>query len=458
MDSFYGGKPGSPFIIKARFETVAEMKARFCEGPAYKDVWFGEYCIIDAVSNNSYDNGKIYRRTFNYQDEAACAEYICKITGPEGGTPHFVLSGINEIKELVAKDLEYLANDNPVDGNGKPIENPEPDTRLYPYIDDEGKVAYFFDSSNDNEEREPALLSLNISNQMLVPGYDGETFIDDIKYTWCSEKLSPLRDGNYPGQSFVHLGFQVPYVVPRFSIKTVDANQYAGIEQIDYEHPFAPEYVVDIPRGSKPIEFQVEDNGKLTFAYEHTPNTREDAGVIPCIVGAEVREDDCHLWIGFSQPKNEGDEPRIEVTDDGKEIISYWYDYGAVKDEDGILIGGNYESFGLIPKEPREDGKVVTVGNKENKDVKDVYAWDYNDNSGWYYVGSFDGDGKPQIMVASKEAVSEMIISEMFSKNLKENGVCLVTTDFDPYLDPMNPAVDQGLIDNCYWWGVGKIQ
>lgn len=458
MDSFYGGKPGSPFIIKASFETVEEMKAKFCKGPAYKDVWFGEYCIIDAVSNNSYDNGKIYRRTFNYQDEAACAEYICKITGPEGGTPHFILSSIDSIQELVKTDLvvDQSAVENLVDEKGLKIENPEPDTRMYPI-----ESGYHFDYTNEDENPDASILSLSIDNDMLVPGREivqtsvdelgnpifdwTDKFNDTIDYTWCSEKFSPHGKG-FPGQSRVHLGFKVPFITPQFKPKTVDATDTVGITCVDYSHPFAPEYVLSIPRGSKPIKFQVEDNGEITFEYEHDPK-RESGGVIPCIVGAEVREDDYHLWIGFSQPKNEGDEPRIEKTDDGKEVISYWYDYGTVKDEDGILIGHRFntkkELDEFIPDESNGRVKTATLYKGENLPCE-LYAWDY-DNHTWYYIGSFDGDGLPQIMVAS----------EMNENNLKENGVCLITTVFESYGDPMNPASDSSLIDNCYWWGVG---
>lgn len=48
MDSIYGGRPGSPFVIKARFRSVKEMQKAFQKGPEYKAVWYGEYCIIDT--------------------------------------------------------------------------------------------------------------------------------------------------------------------------------------------------------------------------------------------------------------------------------------------------------------------------------------------------------------------------------------------------------------------------
>lgn len=459
MDSFYGGKPGSPFIIKASFKTVAEMKTEFCKGPAYKDVWFGEYCIIDAVSNNSYDNGKIYRRTFNYQDEAACAEYICKITGPEGGTPHFILSSIDSIQELVNQNDLFIPESPMRDEHNNIIdENPEPDTRMYPIEGENGSIEYYVDSDNDPDKHySPAILSLEVKNGTLIPGYfidenDKEVFTDNIQYTWCSEKFSPYGE-EYPGESRVHLGFKIPYIVPRFEVTTVPPQEHAGITEMieEEEHPFSPKYALNLPRGSKPIDFQVGQNGEITFKYEHeeNPEKRESGGIIPCIVGAEVREDDYHLWIGFStqRPNITPDEIRTEKNENEEEVKSYWYDYGTVKDEDGILIGYRFDSKEKLDlfTPDYSDGRVktATVYQGENLPCK-LYAWDY-DQKTWYEIGSFDGDGLPQIMVAS----------EMNENTLKENGVCLITTDFESYGDPMNPASDRSLIDNCYWWGVG---
>lgn len=53
------------------------------------DVGYGEYVIIDSVTNlDNYDdpdNGKLYRRGHGIQG-AYDAEYICQVSGPQGGT------------------------------------------------------------------------------------------------------------------------------------------------------------------------------------------------------------------------------------------------------------------------------------------------------------------------------------------------------------------------------------
>ena len=66
--SFYGGRRGASFIIAARFNSEAEMIAAFKQGGNYTAVNYDEFVIIDTPNKNDKDNGKIYRRGYNYQD------------------------------------------------------------------------------------------------------------------------------------------------------------------------------------------------------------------------------------------------------------------------------------------------------------------------------------------------------------------------------------------------------
>lgn len=67
------------------------MKQCFQKGGAStSEVNYGEYVIIDTISDlgqyDNPDNGKIFRRGMNYENELAGAELIGQITGPKGDT------------------------------------------------------------------------------------------------------------------------------------------------------------------------------------------------------------------------------------------------------------------------------------------------------------------------------------------------------------------------------------
>ena len=75
MDSFYGGQPGISFIIVESYDSVKAMLDAFSQGGVYEKVKYGEYVIIDTVTNlnnkRSLENGLIYCRGFNYTEPRA---------------------------------------------------------------------------------------------------------------------------------------------------------------------------------------------------------------------------------------------------------------------------------------------------------------------------------------------------------------------------------------------------
>ena len=79
MYSFYGGRPGNSFNIVTNFSTVAEMVAAFKQGPNYTTVHYDQHVIINTSDGTDVDNGKIYRRGYNYTNSMGGAEYVGKI-------------------------------------------------------------------------------------------------------------------------------------------------------------------------------------------------------------------------------------------------------------------------------------------------------------------------------------------------------------------------------------------
>ena len=82
-ESFYGGRPGAPFIIVKRYSTEAAMIEEFSRGAAStSEVNYGEYVVINAPG---YDyNGKVYRRGMDYTNLMGGAEFIGQFIGPKG--------------------------------------------------------------------------------------------------------------------------------------------------------------------------------------------------------------------------------------------------------------------------------------------------------------------------------------------------------------------------------------
>lgn len=61
MESFYGGRKGSSFIISKSFSTKEEMDEKFAE-KNYKEVNYGEYAL---VVGNCKETGEVYLRTLD---------------------------------------------------------------------------------------------------------------------------------------------------------------------------------------------------------------------------------------------------------------------------------------------------------------------------------------------------------------------------------------------------------
>ena len=148
MYSFYGGRPGNSFIIIKNFPTVQDMVDDFKKGPNYTDVHYDEYVIINTQDKNSEDNGKIYRRGYEYTNSQGGAEYIGTIVGPAGGSP--------EVQMTTEADVEQ---------------------KYQQYKDNQG-----FDTRFSNG-------SYTLTNHSLVPGKQGNDFHDEISWHCCS-----LRD------------------------------------------------------------------------------------------------------------------------------------------------------------------------------------------------------------------------------------------------------------------------
>lgn len=239
MDSLYGGKPGISFVLKASYKSVNEMINAFKGGGNYTAVWYGEYVIIDTTNKQNVDNGKIYRRGLDYQNNMGGAEYIGQIVGPSSGTPYFEIDDLETVKGYA----------------GDAVDN-ETSWKRYPTgRQSNGRYAI----SNNGNGRDIATFDFNTKNA-LVPGKeDGNVWHDSIKYTWVN-----IRNDEEDADSWFYVGFEIPYTVIDFAIHTTSPYNSLGnrvdlseIQRVDDKsHPFWEKWDIGIPKGVKGDTFR----------------------------------------------------------------------------------------------------------------------------------------------------------------------------------------------------------
>lgn len=238
MDSLYGGHQGNSFVLKAAFKSYADMVRAFKQGPDYKDVWYNEYCLLDTPNKNDKDNGKIYQRGLNYQDQkTGGAIYLGQIVGPSSGTPYMALDTLDYAKAESTRPLdEYEYRRFPV---GKDDQD-----KFITSDGSDGKPLAYFDFEN---------------NHSLLPGKyqeNGETkYRDSIKYTWVN-----IRKDNADADSWFYVGMQYVYPVTDFVTEQVSPydpqgnisqNAATATRTDDESHPYYAEWTLGIPKGIK---------------------------------------------------------------------------------------------------------------------------------------------------------------------------------------------------------------
>ena len=213
-NSFYGGRRGASFVIVKRYATIAEMVAAFSQGGDYKTVNYDEYVLIDTENKNDRDNGKIYRRGYEYNNAMGGAIYEGQIVGPAGMAPHTEMHTIDEVEQIQEReDFTYRR------GSGS-------------YSTVGGNL---------------------VPGKYVESGSGLEKFNDAITWAYCS-----VRDLN-SHESTAHVGFKFPYTVIDYTTEMIepydDNGDYADMtnaERIDDGlHPFFEKWNISIPKGVK---------------------------------------------------------------------------------------------------------------------------------------------------------------------------------------------------------------
>lgn len=207
--SFYGGKPGSSFVIVKSFSSIAEMVSAFKKGGNYTAVHYDEHVLINTENRHDPDNGKLYRRGYDYTNNLGGAIYIGTIVGPAGHAPMLELTTIEEVKKKQGK---------------------------------EG----FEDRYTEGKYSVPV---------SLIPGKNGNTYNDTIEWACCC-----VRD-EYGEDSTAYIGFTFPYTVIEFDAQSVNPyynrsdntanfiNNNLIDRDDDKKHPFYEHWNVKVPKG-----------------------------------------------------------------------------------------------------------------------------------------------------------------------------------------------------------------
>ena len=208
MYSFYGGRPGNSFIIITTYRSIADMVAKFKQGPNYTAVHYDEHVMINTVNKNDPDNGKVYRRGYDFTNTMGGAEYIGTIVGPAGKAPILEMTTVADVKSKHASegyDERFSSGQySPTDGN-------------------------------------------------LVPGKTGSgTFNDAITWKCCSIRNENDEDAT------AYIGFTFPYTVIDYETSNVEpyvSGRYADTSSAtrvdDGKHPFYEKWHINVPKGVK---------------------------------------------------------------------------------------------------------------------------------------------------------------------------------------------------------------
>ena len=213
MYSFYGGQPGSPFVIITTYRSIADMIAKFKLGSNYTAVHFDQHVMINTVNKNDPDNGKIYRRGYDFNNDMGGAEFVGTIVGPSGNAPSVQMETVSEIRRKATQ---------------------------------QGDSARYSSGS------------YSVSGQNLVPGKTvNGTFNDSITWACCSVRNENNED------STAYIGFTFPYHV--IDVEASAVQPYIGgrytdtsgaYRNDDYKHPFYEKWHLDIPQGVKGDSFK----------------------------------------------------------------------------------------------------------------------------------------------------------------------------------------------------------
>ena len=245
--SFYGGRKGSSFIIVKNYLDIPSMVQDFSRGGAFKGVNYDEYVIINTVNKNHPDNGKIFRRGYDYNSDRTIQAYRAY----DANNREIINGTTQQYKNAIYRyDSGVIAGGAIYVGTivGPAGRSPHLTLTTYDLAKTKDAQEGFEDQTNQGE--------YDITTS-LVPGKYEEN--GQIKYNdaikWCS---TSFRD-SYNDYSQAYIGFKIPYPVIEYTTTVVSPYNQSGqqtdtssaVRLDDGSHPFYENWNFNIPKGIK---------------------------------------------------------------------------------------------------------------------------------------------------------------------------------------------------------------
>lgn len=390
-NSFYGGRRGASFVIVKKFASISDMVAAFSQGGSYKTVNYDEYVLIDTVSKNDTDNGKIFRRGYEYNNEMGGAIYMGQIVGPAGYSPHVELKTIAEVEAVQERDnFTYRRGT----GSYAPSEN-------------------------------------------LVPGkYIDNTLVkynDKITWAYCS-----VRDEN-EADTTVHIGFKFPYTVIEYEANSVNPYYHRSnntsdfinenlVERTDDEtHPFYEKWHINVPKGIKGDALKNLRVQVATTAIEEYDGQQDDISN-----GREVLVYNYYDYSASENPTPKqiylGDYnmiSSINLADDGTLTIDYTHD-------DTITYTKKIKWIDNVTLNPNTGAYKIQYNNGTEYNTQLVYPSDLSINT-----GNTEGAGNQKVHVTYTNGTGKDIGNPI---NYIMRTACNINTAWHLYILYADPA------------------
>lgn len=276
MNSFYGGRRGASFIIVKNYLDVLSMTLDFAKGNDFTEVKFDEYVMINNPNKNHPDNGKIFRRGYDYNSDRMLDSIgmLYKKVGND-----WTRYGVEELTEekytnlssesdkfiiesIQAKGAEYVGC----------IIGPAGKAPLLSI----GSYEWAYNKNADaglETRKGQGLYSPSGDNPGLIPGKDGNEYNDSIKWAYAS-----IRNDRFGDDTQAFIGFKFPYLVTQMQTSEVDpydengdiadmsnVSRVLGVNETINTHPYYNKWHLDIPKGVKGDTFK---NLKVTTYKE----------------------------------------------------------------------------------------------------------------------------------------------------------------------------------------------
>lgn len=230
-NSFYGGRQGRSFVIKKNFATVQQMCTNFALGGDYTQVKYDQYVLINTINKNNPDNGKLFRRGYDYNGGRQLITYVDSNNGP-------IQQSIDSGGAI------YIGTIVGPSGSAPLIE-------MTTYQQAAQKAA----AQGYSERRSYGSYSSPLN---LVPGkVNDERYNDSIDWYCVS-----FVDSNST-ESIAYIGFTIPYPVIDFSTTAISpykngsyTDTSIATREDDGTHPFYEKWNISIPRGIKGDAFK----------------------------------------------------------------------------------------------------------------------------------------------------------------------------------------------------------